>query len=84
MLVTSLVLLPFGWGITHLSPFLLIHLFTVRYFGKAYATGGIFAADLPANLRPAFGSVGAAGVLSPKTAILLGMLSTSYMVRTVQ
>lgn len=90
--VTTCLLLPLCLlkNLSSLAPFSLLGTLgmvytamamAVRYFGKAYATGGTFAADLPAKLRPAFGSVGAAGALSPKTAILLGMLSTSYMVR---
>jgi amino acid permease len=61
----------------------------IRYFGRAYtvttATGkaaslaSSLAKDLPAALRPAFGSNGAASAFSPVTAILLGMLSTAYM-----
>jgi hypothetical protein len=51
----------------------------IRYFGKAYVGSGKFAQDLPQAMRPAFGTIGAAGVLNPSTAILIGMLSTSYM-----
>lgn len=53
----------------------------IRYFGKAYATGGKFGLDVAASLRPKFGDVGASGILSPTAAILVGMLSTAYMVR---
>jgi hypothetical protein len=37
---------------------------------------------MAASLRPKFGPVGAGGMLSPSAAILVGMLSTAYMVRT--
>ena len=89
--VTTFLLLPLCLlkNLSSLAPFSLLGtlgmIYTavamaVRYFGKAYvAPGGAFASDLPANLLPAFGSVGAKGVLSARTAILLGMLSTSYM-----
>jgi len=91
--VTTCMLLPLCLlkNLSSLAPFSLLGTLgmvytaiamSVRFFGKAYAPGGAFASDLPATLRPAFGSVGAAGALSAKTAILLGMLSTSYMVRT--
>lgn len=55
----------------------------IRYFGKAYATGGKFGLDVAATLRPKFGNVGASGILSPSAAILVGMLSTAYMVRWI-
>lgn len=88
--ITGTVLLPLCLlkNLSSLAPFSLLGslgmVFTaiamaVRYFGKAYAPGGAFALDLPANLRPAFGTTGAAGVFSPVTSILLGMLSTAYM-----
>jgi len=88
--VTAFLLLPLCLlkNLSSLAPFSLLGtlgmVYTaiamgIRCFGKAYAAGGQFATDLPATLRPAFGSTGAAGVLSPSTAILLGMLSTSYM-----
>lgn len=51
----------------------------IRYFGKAYVGSGKFAQDLPVALRPAFGTIGAAGILNPSTSILVGMLSTAYM-----
>jgi amino acid permease len=51
----------------------------IRFFGGAYNPGGQFATHLPAAFRPTFGSVGAAGALTTKASILLGMLSTSYM-----
>ncbi len=50
----------------------------IRYFQKAYAvTGGKFLVE-PA-FQPSFGNIGASGVLSAKTFILVSMLSTAYM-----
>jgi hypothetical protein len=51
----------------------------IRYFGKAYVGSGQFAKDLPMAMRPAFGTIGATGILNPSTSILVGMLSTAYM-----
>jgi amino acid permease len=51
----------------------------VRYFGGDYLKGGKFAVDTAAAFRPRFGSLGARAVWTPKSAILIGMLSTSYM-----
>jgi len=89
-LVTSGVLLPLCLlkNLSSLAPFSLLGslgmLYTaaamsVRYFGGAYVASGKFAKDLPAALRPKFGSVGAAGAWNAKTSILIGMLSTAYM-----
>jgi amino acid permease len=51
-----------------------------RFVGKSYvAPAGKFAMDCAPALRPAFGSVGAEGILTPSAAILVGMLSTAYM-----
>jgi amino acid permease len=88
--VTTGVLLPLCLlkNLSSLAPFSLLGslgmvytavAMAIRYFGGAYAVGGVFAKDLPATLRPAFGSAGAASALSPVTTILLGMLSTAYM-----
>lgn len=52
-----------------------------RYATKAYTATGRFGADLPVNLQPAFGSIGAAGIFNAKATILLGMLSTAFMAR---
>ena len=50
----------------------------LRYFSGAYALpSGRFVADLA--VKPSFGSIGAAGVLSPKTLLLVSMLSTAYI-----
>jgi amino acid permease len=91
MVITSVVLLPLCLlkNLGSLAPFSLLGslgmvytagAMAVRYFGHAYvAPGGMFAHDLPRALRPSFGTQGAAGALSPKASILLGMLSTAYM-----
>jgi hypothetical protein len=55
----------------------------IRYLGKAYTANGKFGMDLAASLRPKFGDVGASGILTPSAAILVGMLSTAYMVRNI-
>jgi hypothetical protein len=51
----------------------------IRYASKSYAVGGKFAKDCAPALQPAFGAIGAKGVLTPSAAILVGMLSTAYM-----
>jgi amino acid permease len=96
--VTAFLLLPLCLlkNLSSLAPFSLMGtlgmMYTaaamgIRYFGKAYVANGQFAKDLPVQLRPAFGSLGATAAFSPKATILLGMLSTAYMahfnVRTV-
>lgn len=51
-----------------------------RLLGKSYALpGGKFARDMPAHLRPQFGTLGARGAFTPNVGILVGMLSTAYM-----
>jgi amino acid permease len=87
--ITTLVLLPLCLlkNLSSLAPFSLLGglgmVYTAvamgfRYFGPAYRSpAGRFLTDVP--FRPAFGTVGAAGVWSPVTSILLGMLSTAYM-----
>ena len=55
-----------------------------RYLGGAYASpSGVFLPDLAANLQPAFGDIGAAGVFSPNALILVCMLSNAFMVRSI-
>lgn len=49
---------------------------TIRYLGSSYKTGGKLLGDVAA--APSFGS-SYGRLFSPSTAILLGMLSTSYM-----
>lgn len=88
--ITGLVLLPLCLlkDLSSLAPFSLLGslgmIYTaiamaIRYIGKSYIKGGMFASDLPANLQPAFGSIGASGVWNPTSTILIGMLSTAYM-----
>ena len=92
IILTSAVLLPLCLlkNLSSLAPFSLVGslgmIYTavamvIRYVTKAYAVGGKFANDVAPAFRPAFGSVGAEGVLAPSAAILVGMLSTAYMVR---
>jgi amino acid permease len=90
--LTGTVLLPLCLlkNLSSLAPFSLVGslgmLYTavamvMRYLGKAYAVGGKFGMDCAPALRPAFGTVGAEGLLTPSATILVGMLSTAYMVR---
>ena len=88
--LTSTVLLPLCLlkNLSALAPFSLVGslgmIYTaaamvIRYLGKAYTSTGKFGMDCAPALRPAFGSVGAEGILTPSAAILVGMLSTAYM-----
>ena len=89
--ITSTVLLPLCLlkNLSSLAPFSLLGIvgmvytafaMGIRYFGGSYAApAGVFLPDVAANFQPAFGSVGAAGVLSPNSFILICMLSTAYM-----
>jgi len=88
--VTTLILLPLCLvkNLATLAPFSLLGItgmaytsfaIGIRYFGGAYAEGGRFAADIAANMQPSFGTVGASGVLSPNSLILVCMLSTAYI-----
>ena len=92
--ITSLVLLPLCLlkNLSSLAPFSLLGslgmvytaiAMAIRYFGGAYAKGGKFAKAVAPELQPTFGKIGAAGALSPNTAILVAMLSTAYMVRNL-
>lgn len=45
----------------------------------AAIAGGRYVADVAADLRPQFGTVGASGALSPNVFILVCLLSTAYM-----
>ena len=56
---------------------------TIRYLGGAYASGGKFATQVAPQFQPSFGTVGAAGALTPAASILIGMLSTAYMVSAI-
>jgi len=90
--ITSVVLLPLCLlkNLSSLAPFSLLGIvgmvytafaMGLRYFGGAYAApAGVFLPDIAASMQPAFGNIGAAGVLSPNAFILVCMLSTAYMV----
>ena len=53
---------------------------TVRYIGGGYKLpAGKFLSGVPASLQPSFGTIGARGVFSPSSFILISMLSTAYM-----
>ena len=88
--LTSTVLLPLCLlkNLSAFAPFSLVGslgmiytalAMTVRYLAKAYTKTGPFGADCAEALRPAFGTVGAEGILTPSAAILVGMLSTAFM-----
>jgi amino acid permease len=51
----------------------------MRYFGGAYAAGGRFLPDVGTALQPSFGTIGASGVMSANSLILVCMLSTAYI-----
>ena len=52
----------------------------IRCFGGDYALpAGRFLADIPASSQPFFGDMGMKAAASPKTFILLSMLSTAYL-----
>jgi len=86
--VTGVVLLPLCLlkNLASLAPFSLVGimgmLYTtlamgLRYFGKAYAPGGTYYASQLAT--PVFGTAGASAALSPKSLILMCMLSNAYI-----
>lgn len=86
--VTGLVLAPlcFVKNLAALSPFSLVGLggmlyttvaMGLRYFGSAYAKGGAFFESQLAT--PVFGAAGAASAFSPKSLILMCMLSNAYI-----
>jgi hypothetical protein len=90
--LTATILLPLCLlkNLSSLAPFSLVGslgmlytavAMTMRYMGKAYCSTGKFGIDCAPALRPAFGSVGAAGIVTPSAAVLVGMLSTAYVVR---
>lgn len=91
--VTGLVLLPLCLlkNLKSLAPFSLLGVMgmaytavamTIRFFDGSYAAEGQLLEQVAASLRPKFGNLGAASVLSPNALILVCMLSTAYMVRT--
>lgn len=88
--VTTLILLPLCLvkNLATLAPFSLLGItgmaytsfaIGMRYFGGAYAAGGRFLPDIAPALQPSFGSVGASGVMSANSLILVCMLSTAYI-----
>jgi amino acid permease len=89
--LTTTILLPLCLvkNLSSLAPFSLVGLLgmaytgiaiAIRFFGGSYAApAGKFLVDLPANMRPAFGTIGAEGVLSLKALIFVSMLSTAYI-----
>jgi amino acid permease len=91
LFISSFILLPLCLlkNLSSLAPFSLIGsmgmVYTaiamlIRYIDQSYnIPNGIFIKDLSKSLQPSFGTIGASGVMSPVTTILLGMLSTAYM-----
>jgi len=89
--ITGFVLLPLCLlkNLASLAPFSLLGIIgmtyttiamAIRYFGEAYKLpAGRFVADLATEFQPSFGTVGAAGALSPNSFILISMLSTAFM-----
>mmetsp|Transcript_15492 Transcript_15492/g.23043 ORF Transcript_15492/g.23043 Transcript_15492/m.23043 type:complete len:481 (-) Transcript_15492:737-2179(-) len=88
--LTSVVLLPLCLvkNLSSLAPFSLVGIMGmaytsiaigIRFFGSAYKPAGRFLPDLAPHMQPAFGSTGALGALSPKSLILISMLSTAYI-----
>jgi amino acid permease len=89
--LTSLVLLPLCLvkNLSSLAPFSLVGIMGmaytsvaigIRFFGGAYTKpAGKFLSDLAPHMQPSFGTTGALGALSPKSLILVSMLSTAYI-----
>ncbi|KAL7481732.1 hypothetical protein ACHAW6_007404 [Cyclotella cf. meneghiniana] len=88
--VTTLILLPLCLvkNLATLAPFSLLGIMGmaytsfaigIRYFGGAYAAGGRFLPDIAKSMQPSFGSIGASGVVSANSLILICMLSTAYI-----
>eukprot|EP00522_Entomoneis_paludosa_P015173 CAMPEP_0172459582 /NCGR_PEP_ID=MMETSP1065-20121228/33262_1 /TAXON_ID=265537 /ORGANISM="Amphiprora paludosa, Strain CCMP125" /LENGTH=463 /DNA_ID=CAMNT_0013214319 /DNA_START=214 /DNA_END=1604 /DNA_ORIENTATION=+ len=89
--LTTVVLLPLCLvrNLSSLAPFSLVGILGMvytggvigyRYFTGAYGAGGALAAQLTsAASRPSFGTVGASGVWTPQSLILISMLSTAYI-----
>lgn len=90
--ITSFIILPICLlkNLASLAPFSLLGILgmvyttlamTIRYFGDAYKMpAGRFVVNLAKEYKPAFGNVGAAGVLSPNAFIIICILSTGYVV----
>jgi len=90
LVVTALVLLPLCLlkNLKSLAPFSLLGVMgmaytavamTVRLLDGSYSNEGKLVEQIASNLRPQFGNLGAASVLSPNALILVCMLSTAYM-----
>ncbi|OEU16215.1 hypothetical protein FRACYDRAFT_208094 [Fragilariopsis cylindrus CCMP1102] len=90
LVVTALVLLPLCLlkNLKSLAPFSLLGVMgmaytavamTVRLLDGSYSNEGKLVEQITSNLRPQFGNLGAASVLSPNALILVCMLSTAYM-----
>mmetsp|Transcript_40319 Transcript_40319/g.59256 ORF Transcript_40319/g.59256 Transcript_40319/m.59256 type:complete len:488 (+) Transcript_40319:83-1546(+) len=89
--LTGVVLLPLCLvkNLSSLAPFSLLGIIgmlyttaviAIRFFGGAYAApAGKFLPDLASHMQPSFGSTGAMGAMSPKSLILICMLSTAYI-----
>ena len=89
--VTTTVLFPLCLlkNLSSLAPFSLLGslgmIYTaiamfIRYADHTYRLPlGKFVTDLPKTLQPSFGTVGASGVFTASSSILLGMLSTAFM-----
>lgn len=92
LVLTSTILLPLCLvkNSSSLAPFSLIGILgmvytgiviAIRYFGKSYSTTSVPIGKFVSHLtsKPTFGSVGAMGAFSPKSSILISMLSTAYI-----
>jgi len=88
--ITLIVLIPLCLmkNLSSLAPFSLLGIMGmaytilamgIRYFDGSYGTDGKFLVDVAENLKPSFGDNGASAVMSPKSLILICMLSTAYM-----
>lgn len=97
--VTAMILTPLCLmkSLKSLAPFSLVGVLgmaytalamTVRWLDGTYEvsgdTAGSLASEVARHLRPKFGSLGASSVFSPNALILVCMLSTAYMVRSIR
>jgi len=88
--ITSTCILPLCLkkDLASLAPFSLLGIIgmvyttlamALRYFSPLYKLpSGALLTDLATNLQPSFGSIGASGIASPNSFILICMLSTAY------
>ena len=92
--VTTFVLLPLCWmkDLKSLAPFSLLGVMgmaytalamTVRFLDGSYSEGGALLEGVEEILQPSFGTAGFVSVFSPKSLILVCMLSTAYMVSSM-